>query len=143
MSAFAIFETPRGARRVPILKVRVCPAEDWMLQFAHLPPGQRAIEVADDVAPGTHMMVRRAKTGWGAEPRPALPVMLSKATIRADDRDAALLSGLPTPCVVTIDGVPHEVTDGELWIRSPMPATYEIRIDHWPYLPWAAVLRAE
>lgn len=143
MSTFAIFEGGRNARRAPILKVRECPREDWMLQFQNMAPGHRAIEVEGSVSPETHIMVRRPKTGWAAELRPVLPAMLSKTTIRADERDAAVLSDLPRPCTVWIDGVPYEVDDGELVIRSPMQAVYEIRIDHWPHLTWASALTAE
>lgn len=142
MAHFAIFAAAGTARRAPILKVRQCPPEHWMLQFENMPPGVRSIEVAEGVEPETHLMVRRPSTGWEAVPRPVLAAVLSTTTIRADDRDAAVLSGLPVPCTVTIDGVAHEVTDGELAIRSPMPATYEIAIDHWPFQAWAATLTA-
>lgn len=143
MAYFAIFAAPGRARQAPILKVRQCPPDHWMLQFADAPADHRAVEVEDGVSPETHMMVRRVKTGWGAEPRPDLPAALSRTTIAADDRDASVLSGLPVPCAVTVDGVDHLVTDGTLAIRSPMPATYEIRIDHWPYRSWSAVLTAQ
>jgi hypothetical protein len=132
MSSFATFTADRNARRAPMLKVRVCPAEDWMLQFQNMPRGTRSIEVEDDVSPE-----------WEAVRRRPLPATLSKDTIRADDSDAAVISGLPVPCTVTIDGTPYEVTDGEMRITSPMPAVYEITIEHWPHLPWTATLTTE
>lgn len=72
-----------------------------------------------------------------------LPATISKLTIAADDGDEAVISGLPDPVTVTVDGVEHEVTGGVLTITSPMPAVYHVEIDPWPYLPWRAEVVAQ
>ncbi|OWZ90492.1 hypothetical protein B9J07_28310 [Sinorhizobium sp. LM21] len=66
--------------------------------------------------------------------RPAFTI--SKTAIAADDTDEAVITGLPDPVWVVIDGHPFEVTGGTLSVSSPMPATYHIGIDHWPYMPF-------
>ena len=68
--------------------------------------------------------------------RPLLPVSVSKTEIEADDVDVAMIEGLPQPCTVKVDGIDYVVEEGVLEIGSPMPATYTIEIDHWPYLPF-------
>ncbi|OCP21889.1 MULTISPECIES: hypothetical protein [unclassified Ensifer] len=72
--------------------------------------------------------------------RPAFSI--SKTQIAADDVDEAVMHGLPDPVVVKIDDVEHEVAGGSISISSPMPATYRIEIDHWPYLPFNAEIVA-
>lgn len=75
--------------------------------------------------------------------RQPLPATISKLSIAADDADRAVISGLPDPITVKIDGVEHYVGGGVLTITSPMPAVYRVEIDHWPYLPWSAEVVAE
>lgn len=67
---------------------------------------------------------------------------ISKTEIVADDLDEAVIADLPDPITVTVDGVAYEVTGGSLAITSPMPATYNIEIDHWPYLPFSTEVTA-
>lgn len=66
--------------------------------------------------------------------RPTFAV--SKTAIAADDLDEAVITGLPDPVTVLVDGVAHEVTGGTIAITAAMPATYRIEIDHWPYMPF-------
>lgn len=67
--------------------------------------------------------------------RPDLPAF-DKVEIRADGEDAATLV-LPEPMIVAIDGVPHGPTD-RIEIVSPMPATYRVTIQHFPFRDFAA-----
>lgn len=61
-----------------------------------------------------------------------------KLEIAADGLDEAVMTGLPSPVTVIIDGTPHEVTGGTLEIASIMPAVYRVVIIHWPYMPFSA-----
>lgn len=67
--------------------------------------------------------------------RPDLPTF-DKFEIRADGEDAAILV-LPEPMIVAIDGVPHGPTD-RIEIVSPMPATYRVTINHFPFRDFVA-----
>lgn len=81
----------------------------------------------------------------GPEPikrvRPTL-AGFDKTTIAADGVDEAVLSGIPDPCTVLIDGQPHEITGNELRISSTTTASYRVAIDHWPHMPFRAVVTA-
>lgn len=72
--------------------------------------------------------------------RPAFTI--SKTEIVADDTDEAVITGLPDPVEVKIDGTAYEITGGTLALSSPMPATYKVEIDHWPYLPFSVEVTA-
>lgn len=92
-----------------------------------------AFALSDDatIDPDTHYIA----DGEVAE-RPVLEAQISSQTIRADDLDEAIITGLPSPCVVTIDGEAHEVRGGRLVLTSAVPASYEIAVEHWPYRDW-------
>jgi len=68
-------------------------------------------------------------------PRSTLNATWSKTTIAANGTDAAVLSGLPDPCTVMIDGEPHEITGGSLEFAASSPGVYRISIDEVQYLP--------
>ena len=74
--------------------------------------------------------------------RPTLSVRLSKTEILADGDDAAMLSGLPQPCQIEINGAFYDVPDGEISIVTRTPMDYHIRFDHLPYAVWTATVRA-
>ena len=42
---------------------------------------------------------------------------------------------LPDPCEIWIDREPHTVDGGGLTIEGEMEATYNIRINQWPFVP--------
>jgi hypothetical protein len=68
--------------------------------------------------------------------RPALAASVSTAEIRADGKDKAVISGLPKPCTVMVDGQPVERKGGTLTLTADVAATYRVAVDQWPYLPW-------
>jgi hypothetical protein len=78
-----------------------------------------------------------------AVPRPLLPAAVSRQRVAADGMETAIISirGVKR-CKFRIDGIEHETTDGMIEISSPMPATYIVEIDHWPFLPWRAEIKA-
>ena len=76
-------------------------------------------------APDTHYVLDGVITA-----RPVL-AGFDKTTIVADGEDEASIT-LPEPMNVEIDEVTHEVTD-TLAISSDMPATYRVRIEHFPW----------
>lgn len=92
--------------------------------------------------PDFNMVTQGYVEGGEIKRRPVLDIQVSDTVIQADGEDEAVLSGLPDPCDVWIDGVKHEVTGGELRISSPMPATYRIAIERWPYMAWAVAIEA-
>ncbi|MBB4000978.1 hypothetical protein [Aurantimonas endophytica] len=75
-------------------------------------------------------------------PRPAITATVSKAAILADGADKAVISGLPKPCVVRVDGQSVERKGGTLTLTADVPGTYRIEVDQWPYLPWSVEIVA-
>jgi hypothetical protein len=75
-------------------------------------------------------------------PRPVAPISIDKTEILADGEDSALITGLPIPCEIQIDGVPQVIDDDELHLVATMPATYSVRFDQWPFVPWSTVVTA-
>jgi hypothetical protein len=71
-------------------------------------------------------------------PRPVADIQIDRTEILADDKDMAIVTGLPVPCVVLVDGEPVTVEDGRLEMTSDMPATYSIVFDQFPVMPWSA-----
>ena len=47
-----------------------------------------------------------------------------------------VVSGLPVPCVVTVDGMRYEVDDGILEWETPLRTTFNVVVDAWPHLPY-------
>ena len=66
--------------------------------------------------------------------RPANPTVLDKAKIAVDGEEATI-SGLPEPCIVSIDDVAYEVPDGVLVFDLDQLGAYKIEVsDCFPYL---------
>ena len=73
--------------------------------------------------------------------RPELAV--SKINIRANGVDAAVIKGLPVPCVVEIDGDSVTIDDGEIELTSVESHTWSISIpDPFPYRRFKTVITA-
>jgi hypothetical protein len=59
----------------------------------------------------------------------------SKTEIAADGVDTAVLSALPNPCTVNIDGETHVILGGALEFTALAPGVYRIFIDEVAYRP--------
>lgn len=66
--------------------------------------------------------------------RTPLSATLDKATVTADGIDEAVLSGLPIPCTVYIDGVPEVINDGSAEFSFTDPGTYIVMVNEPAYL---------
>ncbi|MEH6721063.1 MAG: hypothetical protein V7704_19460 [Aurantimonas endophytica] len=75
-------------------------------------------------------------------PRPVVEATVSATTIKADGTGKAVISGLPKPCTIRVDGKPVERKGGTLTLTADVPATYRIEVDQWPYMPWATEIVA-
>ncbi|MBD9511642.1 hypothetical protein IB265_33340 [Ensifer sp. ENS10] len=122
-ATFTIYDPATGA----INRYGYCRRGDLELQVR---PGEAAIfgETGNDV---TQYVLDGAIVD-----RPVFTI--SKTAIAADNVDEAVITGLPDPAWVVIDGHPFEVAGGTLSISSHMPASYSLHIDHWPYMPFDA-----
>ena len=58
--------------------------------------------------------------------RPASPVTLSDLT----------LLGVPTGSTLTINGERYENVEGDVELEFPLPGTYRLRAECWPYRDW-------
>lgn len=58
--------------------------------------------------------------------RPASPVTLSDLT----------LLGVPAGSTLTINGESYEA-EGDVELEFPLPGTYSLRVECWPYKDWA------
>lgn len=47
-----------------------------------------------------------------------------------------VVSGLPVPCVVAVDGVEYPVDDGSLEFETTYDGAHTLRISAWPYRVW-------
>lgn len=45
----------------------------------------------------------------------------------------SVISGLPVPCEITIEGQTYECTDGTAEIETNVPGTYKVQVKAWPY----------
>lgn len=64
-------------------------------------------------------------------PRPLFDLPTETLLAVGESRDFTI----PDPCKVAFEGEEHVVTGGVLSTDGDMPATYEFRFEHWPYLP--------
>lgn len=125
MEFFIVYDPATGK----IYSHGYCPPDQVAIQAQ--PPHEVIVVEDGDTDFDLHYVVEGERAA-----RPAFPVDFDKTEILADDTDVATMSGLPQPCVVKVDGEEYIVSDGVLEISSPMPATYVVEIDHWPYLPY-------
>lgn len=58
--------------------------------------------------------------------RPASPVTLSELT----------LQGVPAGSTLTINGESYENVEGDIELEFPLPGTYRLRVECWPYRDW-------
>lgn len=73
-------------------------------------------------------------------PMTAMSIVADKIAFAADNIDEARVTGIPlgSNVVIYCDGVPvsqHIVHDGEVEISAAAPATYEVQVTCWKYLP--------
>jgi hypothetical protein len=72
--------------------------------------------------------------------RQRMPVRIDRQIMKAN-KTGVTLSNVPKPCRMTVsvgDLAVHTETivDGAAYLESPVPGTYKILLDAWPYLPW-------
>ena len=90
----------------------------YQLYGLTVPDGGQILDVKG--SPDTDYVSNKTLT-----PRPANPATLN----------GAVLSNLPNPSTVTINGTPYTVTDGELDMTFPNAGTYSITVSSpFPYL---------
>jgi hypothetical protein len=80
--------------------------------------------------------------------RPIMNVQVSKTQIKAGDKDSALLTGIPKQSKVFIYAAGTELYKmdpfdaEELELSIPVPCTYTVVIDLWPYKTFRTVIEA-
>lgn len=78
--------------------------------------------------------------------RPDLTTIIDKRKIKAGGDDSALITGIPRKAKIGVWAVGqllHEVTDtDQLEISIPVPCTYTVKIDLWPYKTWSTDIEA-
>jgi hypothetical protein len=81
-------------------------------------------------------------------PMTAMALVADKITFAADSVDEAKVTGIPLGAnvVVFCDGAPvsqHIIHDGEIEISAAAPATYEVQVTCWKYIPAHLTIKAE
>lgn len=81
-------------------------------------------------------------------PMTAMSLVADKIVFAADNVDEAKVTGMPLGAnvVVFCDGVPvsqYIIHDGEVEISAAAPATYEVQVTCWKYLPARLTIKAE
>lgn len=79
--------------------------------------------------------------------RPAQQTGIDVTTIDVAADEAATLSGLPDPCLVTVSSPATgtetvAVTGGELTLSVGVPGEYAVTVEAFPHLPWETVVHA-
>lgn len=69
--------------------------------------------------------------------RPTLPAF-DKTAVKVGEK--AIISGLPNPTVVTVNGLSHTVSDGEFVLTGTSPGRFRIAVSAWPYLDYVEVI---
>lgn len=75
---------------------------------------------------GNFSYVDASDTPPSIKARPASPVTLSDLT----------LLGVPAGSTLTINGERYEGVDGDVELEFPLPGTYRLRVDCFPYKDW-------
>jgi hypothetical protein len=91
--------------------------------------------------------VEVAEDGVFITEREPLPAVLSKAAIRPNGKDTAIVTGLPSPSEINVTSSVGSqtvtVTDGSLEITSDVADTFTLTAAVWPYLDWSATVTAK
>lgn len=94
-----------------------------ILHFAEVPSSMLVLQDDDIVYgiadPETEYVLDRTIV-----PRPPCPASFA----------GSVLTGLPVPCTLTINGQVYDVTEATVTLDFPHPGLYEIRVACWPYL---------
>ena len=124
MSTAANFLVYDSAGR--ILRVGYCPIDDVSLQAE---ANETVIQTDNPVDDLTHYV----SDGVIAE-RTAMSASWDSTTVTADGTSEIVLSGLPEPCEVYIDGNAVSVNDGSLEFSTGSPGDYTVRVDEVAFL---------
>ena len=82
-----------------------------------------------DITPGQHFVA-----SGEVEEKTLLDVSWDTTTITADGVDEAILTTLPNPCTVYVDGDPVVVTDGSFEFAANNPGVYRVSVEESAYL---------
>lgn len=71
--------------------------------------------------------------------RPEYPAVTSSVSPlpTANNIDEIVISNLPSPATINVDGQSYVISSGSLTLTSDVPAKYKITADQWPYKPWS------
>ncbi|MFV3127111.1 hypothetical protein [Niveispirillum sp. KHB5.9] len=117
MTNIAYFDA--GGRLLGIQSVRTRPAD--AVHEEEVEPGTDPNSLLFDPVAGK--VVKR--------PNPSF----DRLTVKADGHSEATMKDLPIPCIVTIDGDEHEVSDGVLKLTFSTPGRYRVAVTQWPVVP--------
>jgi hypothetical protein len=126
---FCLYDLDTGR----ILTTGTC--DDSTLQDQVRTPGQGVLQIDPGVFPRDWYVDIKAHP-IAAVLRPEFTGLLDKTSISPDGRDAATLSALPNPSIVTVMGKLRQdktnVTDGTLTITSAAAGRLSIYVDAFP-----------
>lgn len=63
------------------------------------------------------------------------PVIDMPSEVNLKVGETTVLSGLPDPIHLLLDGEPVEITGGELELSGDMPSSYILTVNQFPYMP--------
>lgn len=67
-------------------------------------------------------------------PRPTLSLIIDVLTPKVGE--VVTLSGLPTPCVLSINGTEYPVAESSLELTFPLVKNYVLKVTQFPYRDW-------
>lgn len=113
-------------------KIRFSTSCAELMDIGHISPELQILKVDSPVDPNAHYV-----SGDVVVERPALP-QFDRLTLACGQE--ATLIGLPNPSTVTVNGVAHQVTDGEVILPWSGSGRFNVLVQVWPYLDYAVVI---
>lgn len=121
--AFAVYDNEGK-----ILRHGVCMEPDLQLQVLGDYENESVIELRQPISDATHWI-----DGGAVAERPRMAISLNKSTMQADGEDELVMTGLPTPCTVLVQGMTLIVEDGSLEYSTTEAGEFIVEVRAFPY----------
>ncbi|GEM_PF-6383756 len=113
-------------------KIRFSSSCAALMDIAHISPELKVLQIDAPLDPNAHYV-----SGDVVVERPTLPRF---DKLKLVSGQVATLTGLPNPSSVTVNGVTHQVTDGEVVLPWAGIGRFNIQIQAWPYMDYSVVI---
>jgi hypothetical protein len=113
-------------------KIRFSSSSVELMDLSKISPALSILQIDAPLDPNGHYV-----SGDVVVERPVLPQF---NTLELASGQQATLTGLPSPTTVTVNGISHQVTDGEVILPWAGAGRFNVLVQVWPYSDYAAVI---